>query len=68
MRELLKNQHFSKSSKYTDIIRESMEFFLDDEENFDGYNDGSTDSNNDSDYVSLKENVLRILHRKMDGK
>ena len=68
MRQLLKNQNFSKSSKYSDIIRESMEFFLDDEENFDGYNDGSINSKDNNDYVSLKENVLSIIQRKMDGK
>ena len=35
MQQLLKNQKKSKAKKYADIIRESVEFTLDDEEEFD---------------------------------
>ena len=56
MKYLLKNQVKSKTSKYAEIIRESVEFFLDQEENFDGYEDDENIESEepDEDYDQLK--------------
>ena len=56
MKELLENQVRTKTSKYTQIIRESVEFFLDEEENFDGYEDDESIESEEpgEDYEELK--------------
>ena len=56
MKDLLKNQVKSKTSKYTEIIRESIEFFLDEKENFDGYEDDESIESEEpnEDYDQLK--------------
>ena len=67
MHQLLKNQKMSKAKKYEDIIRESIEFTLDDEEEFEGSNSKDQDKPDDQlKYGEIKQQVLQILQRKMD--
>lgn len=60
MKNLIKNQHNSKASRYCKIIRESLEFSKEECE------DSQIAEN--QDYESLKDEVLRILQRRIDQK
>ena len=61
MNQLLQNQVRSVAPKYQDVIRESAEFGSDEIED-------NEDSEEEEDYQSLKEKVVKMLVRKIDAK
>ena len=64
MHQLLKTQKKSKAKKYQDIIRESIEFTLDDEEQFDGsYDLQPFEQEDELEYQEIKQKVMHILQR-----
>jgi len=63
MNKIIENQQKSKSSRYCQMIRESMEFSKEEAEE-----DSEDDDISQGDYESLKSDVLKIIQRKIDAK
>ena len=64
MNHLLKNQAISVAPKYQDVIRESMEFGINE---IDSDEEESEEEDNEC-YQNIKKQVLKLLERKIDAK
>ena len=72
MKDIIENQQKSKSSRYCKMIRESIEFskeeILIEESQAENEADDDQDEIIQGEYESLKNDVLKILQRKIDDK